>query len=625
MIQFLARRFALAAAVLLHAAVAAHVGAADLIRIENVVWGFDGNVVPHAFNPLSFEVYNDSADQAEFNLELVRSDGVKQVDASIIVPAVSLAPNTGRRVQMFPYILTGWSDWTLRWGRGEHQRFDLNQQGQLALGEPATVVCYDPQAVIPPGGGGLPRFDEAFFPVSVTGTSGLAGVVLDHDPRSWHESTLRSQAFLDWLHAGGTLHLLQASDGVYPQFEAPLEELNTPLDEFRVGAGLVIRHPITFTRLDRGYAESAMLPRQALQLTPEPEGQETSDQNFNVYQPFVNWDTSDLMFSRLRQMTQADHNWPLIYVMALVYLLVIFPGCWLIGRRRADYRVTYGVMIGAVVLFSMGFKSVGQRGYGEATGLHSMAIARPLGDGRLLIQQWTNLFVTDGDDYRITHPGGDGLLYSSGQTHEPVNGYIVNPPGGRFDDVDIPPFSSRTIASSAVLTDRPVGATAITFVADDSRLRDLRVRIDPVVSGSAREALVLYEGSVYTLSRQEDDEWLLRSGGVPLANFLRADSWHDVNYGMPFGWDDDPDVEELFETAMRPLLAKCLGIRDEATQNRRVLANDRARLFVYTDMPEELSPQCEYVDGNVLEAQIAGRVLYIIDVFPPDDGPAGPP
>ena len=612
-------RFLLTSAVLVVlAGMSPQVRAAELIRIENVVWGFDGKVVPHSFNPLSFEIYNDSTDQAEFELVLERTNGVAPVDAPIIQP-ISLAPNTGRRVQMFPYILNGWSDWTLKWGRGENQRRNLNQQGQLALGEPATVVVYDSLAVIPPGGGGLPRFDEAFFPISVSGTGGLASVVLDHDPRSWHESSLRAQAFLDWLHAGGTVHLLQSSEGVFPDFEAPLDGLNAPMDEYRVGAGRVIRHPITYSGLDRAYAQDEMIPMQTVRLKPEPEdgSQQQSAQAANTYSPYINWDTSELMFSRLRQMTRADHNWPLIYVMALVYLLVIFPGCWLIGRRRADYRVTYGVMLGAVVLFSMGFKSVGQRGYGEATALHTTTIARPVGEGRLLLQQWTNLFVTNGDDYHIAHPG-NGLLYSSGQTNEAVRGIIVNPPGGRFD-VDIPPFSSRTIASSAVLEDRPVEITTVAFNAEDSRLRDLRIQFDPALTESIVEACVLFQGKVYTLTGPSENEMSLRPGGMPFKNYLQTETWQDGNYGMPFyGWGEDLDINELFATAMRPLLARDLGIYNEETWNRMELANDRARLYVYADMPEELSPQCEYIDGTPLDAQKVGRVLYVIDVFPPD-------
>ncbi len=69
-------------------------------------------------------------------------------------------------------------------------------------------------------------------------------------------------------------------------------------------------------------------------------------------------------------------------------------------------------------------------------------------------------------------------------------------------------------------------------------------------------------------------------------------------------------------------MARNLGIINEETRNQTELANDRARLFVYADMPEEFSPQCEYRDGTMLEAQKVGRVLYVMDLFPPDDDPS---
>ena len=100
------------------------------------------------------------------------------------------------------------------------------------------------------------------------------------------------------------------------------------------------------------------------------------------------------------------------------------------------------------MLFSMGFKQVGQRGYGEQTAMHAITIAQPLDGNRLLFRQWANLFVTDGDDYRIHH-AGNGLLYSSGQSNEAVRGWIVSPPAGQFV-ADVPPFSSRTVAAAGV-------------------------------------------------------------------------------------------------------------------------------------------------------------------------------
>ena len=601
------------------------VGAAqEFLRIENVTWGFDGSVLPNSFNPVSFELHNDGVEPLNLDFRLTRANGVETVDAPvrITVPGepLYLAPQSGRRVQMFVYIQNQWSDFSLVWGFGPGQRVDLLNGNQLKLGRPATVVLHDPYGLSQPGGGGLSRFDEAHFPVSASGTAALAGVVLDHEP-AWQQ--LQQQAFIDWVQAGGVVHLLQPSGGERVEFSAPLAVLNSPLEEFSVGMGRVVRHPFTLPTLDRDYVNERIATAGAIQLkalpeTPAADAEAAAADPYNYnYAPYVDWEVGNQLFNRLKQMTRPDHNWPLIYLMSLVYLLIIFPGCWLIGRRRADYRVTYGAMLGAVVLFSMGFKAVGQRGYGEQTALHAVTIAQPLPNGRMIFRQWANLFVTDGDDYRITH-NGSGLLYSSGQNMEAVRGAVVNPPGGEFD-VDVPPFSSRTIASAGVLEQTGFEATAEEFVTG-THLEKLSVRLAGSYPQTVSEAYALHLDQTYTLSFNSG-VLSLHSANQPFSMFLRAEQWGDdvYNYGFPT-WGDEKGEDQLFAGAMYPLIAESVGIHDEDTRNRAQLAPDRARIFLFAEMPEDMFPVAEYLaePDRALPARRSGRVVYVFDVLKPD-------
>ena len=82
--------------------------------------------------------------------------------------------------------------------------------------------------------------------------------------------TIQQQAFLDWVRAGGVVHLTEQSEGVRPEFSGELAALNSPLDEQRFGAGLVVRHHIPMAEFNRDVAELTMLPRQPLQLKPAP-------------------------------------------------------------------------------------------------------------------------------------------------------------------------------------------------------------------------------------------------------------------------------------------------------------------------------------------------------------------
>jgi hypothetical protein len=382
----------------------------------------------------------------------------------------------------------------------------------------------------------------------------------------------------------------------------------------------VFRHSVALSSLDREFAETNLFIHNVVRVIPPQQPVAAQDQNnFQNYQnySYVNWDTNDQFFSRLKQMTVPDHNWALIYLMSLVYLLIIFPGCWLIGRRRADYRITYGAMIAAVVLFSMGFKAVGQRGYGEQTALHSLTVARPVRDGRMMIQQWSNLFVTDGDDYRITHPG-EGLLYSSGQFQEAVRGAVKNPPDGEFD-VDIPPFSSRTIVSAAVLKAPGFQVDVEEYAADD-RLQSLRLKVGGVFPTAPKGSYAMYGDQVYSLQYQ-DATLLLRGGGQPLKLFLRPETWDQglYNYGFSPFFTEDADPEALFTGALHPLIARSLGINGDEKLQQLALSNDRVRVFVYADMPDELFPVTQYIDGNqTAVSKKVGRVLYTFDVLQPE-------
>ncbi|MBL8848626.1 MAG: hypothetical protein JNG89_03040 [Planctomycetaceae bacterium] len=592
--------------------------AADLLRVEGVTWGYDGSVVPNAFNPVSFELFNDSNDPMNLPLRLVRSNGIEAVDAPIsIMPRdqpVFLAPQSSRRVQLFAYVQSSAGDFMLSWGNDPSQRLDLTSN-QLQNGPPATVILYDSDAVLPRGTG-LPRFDEAYFPVSASGATGLAAVVLDHSPR-WQST--QQQAFLDWIKAGGIVHLLQPTVGETPSFEGELAVLNSPLDEQRVGAGRIVRHAVAMAELNQDFAVANILPRNPLQRKPAPETPEVQDPNQQYYSgAYVDWDIAMQVVSRVKRMTRPDHNWALIYLMSLAYLLLIFPGCWLIGRRRADYRLTYGVMLGAVALFSVGFKQVGQRGYGEQTAMHAMTIAQPLDGGRLMFRQWGNLFVTDGDDYRITHDGS-GLLYSSGQSNEAVRGWIVSPPAGEFI-ADVPPFSSRTLACAGVSK-----SGGFTPIVDELKIGDrldaLRVHLDPPLPTTdvPVTALALYRDQMYTLTPEEGG-YRLVAAERPFSTALESETWMQQTYY--YGGFDDSEISEneLFKSGMLPLVAANANIADEPSLKQFQLSGDRVRVYLFTEMPEALFPTLSFADApdRPVTPKRAGRVLYVFDVFPPE-------
>jgi hypothetical protein len=103
-------------------------------------------------------------------------------------------------------------------------------------------------------------------------------------------------------------------------------------------------------------------------------------------------------------------------------------------------------------------------------------------------------------------------------------------------------------------------------------------------------------------------------------SFLQADQWQQYAYNYGFGYDSSVSEKDLFESAMRPLIAADAGIFDEQSHKRFQLSGDRVRVYLFADMPESLFANIEYADApdRPLPAKRVGRVLYTFDVFPPE-------
>ena len=336
-------------------AVALAVSAADVqaIEIETVVWGFDGKVVPNQFNPMSVLVYNPSAEPFDGQLELRKSlyNGVK--GAPLIEP-VYVTPFAKRWVQFYPFIQTDQEEWKISWNRGYSrapQPFLPKHSG------PAHVLLEAPGSLS--RGGSLRMFNEELFPPYVSATAGLASITFDHQPR-WEKP--RREAFLDWIFAGGEVHILHDSSGDFPKFTDELSALNTPVEKFHIGAGTVYRHDRARSQLDRAFVNETIR-----HLPDDPSIDESQDDpaaaaaiaNANMYnynEHMVFSDINQKILRELKGMTRPDHNWIVIHLMSVIYILVVFPGCWLVGRKWRDYKVTLGVLLAGVSLLIYGIK-----------------------------------------------------------------------------------------------------------------------------------------------------------------------------------------------------------------------------------------------------------------------------
>lgn len=588
---------------------------AAALEVETVVWGFDGKVVPNQFNPLSILMFNPEPDPFEGIIELQKSlpDGPK--GATLLEP-VYVSPFTRRWVQFYPYVQREWESWSLAWkpGRGR-----FNFPTQPTHSSPAHVLLNTPGSLTR-GGGNLRTFNEELFPPVVSATGALASVAIDHQPR-WQKA--REQAFIDWLRAGGRVHLLHDGSGEFPEFTGLLSELNTPVDRFRVGAGIVHRHPRRRTQLDRAFVQQeirrAGLSGQTGQAQAEDDDQSPAGEtaNYDQWGNSLEIDFSGLnqqFFRELKGLTRPEHNWAVIHLMSILYILVVFPGCWLLGRGRRDYRLTLGALLGAIVLFSLGFRWVGRRGYGEATAAHSVAIVRPLAEGEYLVSMWSNVFVTDGDDYLITHDG-TGRIYSTAQETERVNGAIQNGLNGRFL-VDIPPFSSREFVARFKVNDQPIQPKVTQWQTDGENLR-LSITVGPNFPSASAQMYALYRDAFYHVNRQ-GDRVTLGSRISKAPQFLQYSNQGVFRSYGPW-YDDERPPEQVFAGMIEPLIGRELGLNRREDLDRVSLPDDRVRLYVFAPLPDSLRTRRLVEDEKRDFARLQdGRALYCFDLFAPE-------
>jgi hypothetical protein len=486
------------------------------VEIQETVWGFDGKVVPGRFNLLSVLVVNSAGSAFEGELRLYRGDRLGgRYGAELLAPCY-LSPGSSRWLQLYPYVAEENEEWLLVWGRRSQERMSLSSPRP---GPPARVLLNAPDDPFS-GPSGIRTFREDLFPPTVTATDGLHEVVIDHQPR-WQEP--QRQAFLDWLRAGGTVHLIHSSSQEVPVFTGELAVLNRHDDSFKVGGGLVARHPVVRSQVSARLLTESGYP--ALQLKTNNQAAVTNLE-------------SDLLWI-LRRLTTVKHSWWLIYSLLLLYIVLIGPVSYLLAHRypkasKAGNAILF--FLGLVLAFSFLISRAGRRGYGEAAMVKSVAYARPISADSFDLTQWVDVFVTRGDLYTIRYPA-DSSLFSTCQRFEPVPGMIVNGSHGQLT-VDMPIYSSRSFLARTKVQGDPLVIEVKRWV-ESSKLESLQLGISfgetPILQGWARHGdwyypLTARDGVLRTGASSVSIKQLLGQLGVTSESrgILKiADFWQD--------------------------------------------------------------------------------------------------
>jgi hypothetical protein len=611
------------------------------LDVRQTDWGFDGQVVPQRFNLFSVLVDNPAANPFEGQIELRKMAYGKQVDAVLIEP-VYLAPYSSRWIQFYPYVKSEGDTFEVSWGKGAANQIS---PPSLRAGKPAAILLDDPDA-IPQAAGAIRRLPDNLFPPHSTATDCLAAVVLDHVPR-W--DLARQKSFMEWLRRGGRVYLLRDTDGKYPEFSGELKLLNGAEVRLRLGSGIVHRLERNRRALDPSFVEQIIIAGTdpgavAADLALGVKSTKSSDPAGNADAPddegLMNykWDFETKLLGDLKKMSVPDHHWLFIHFLAWIYLGLVFPGCFAIGRKYgADFRVTFGALLATIFVFSLAFLFVGRRGYNEATVLHSVAIVRQPAAGLFDVTEWSNAFVVHAGDYSFTHDGS-GRIYSSCQEYEMVPGEIRNGADAHFL-ADMPPYSSRAFSHRGLLAGEPIEVEMVDWSrvqAQNPQATSVRsaVKTGTFQSDRALAKLTLRKGShfptehleMYALFgrrlyrlKETADRLELSSEAGTLAGLLTNDQFYEfgaLNTRAP--WQParleslEPTAKQVFRSLFNPLVARSLDLVDRKDVEQFVLPFDRVRLLIYAPLPAEYRAKDErFVTQD-------GYLLYSLDVFEPE-------
>ncbi|MBC7967070.1 MAG: hypothetical protein H7Z17_14235, partial [Fuerstia sp.] len=603
--------------------------ATQKVRIADRIWGFDGRVMSGQFMPLSIEIDNLSDEPIEAQATLRSVAGMMRETGGTATQSVFLSPHSRRWVQFYPYVVGMTTSWRFEL-RTETETFtfvpidqprsvvDSNSLQMKDSDQSLTAVILDrPDALIKIPAT-IKHMPEEIFPPYATATHGLCALFMDHVP-DWE--TPRQEAMLSWLKAGGRLHLLHDQNNQILRFSGPLAALNEPFPEFHVGSGSVTRHEIQRAQLTKDIVATAVMP-QSLSKADLDEIEQYNQQAGGGFSFGTSSTDDDELFAELRQLTQPDHLWWLIFLLSLCYVGLIFPGCWILSRQRTlHFLVTYGSIAGLAAIFSLMFLFIGRRGYGEATSLHSVAIARAEDDTHSSLLQLTTLFVTEGNTYSVTDKDRQTLL-ASGASEESVDARITSGNTASFVS-RIPPYSSQAIRSRRRIEtdDWNLAVTSLNQQGDE--LKELTIAFgkkfpnDPLV-----ECMVIHGRNLHhTQIDRRRGQLKLTSGRQLLRSYCTpADSYMAVpsmlqTIAEPEQEPKDP-VEASFKRMLPDLVRRSLV--DDFVQDvaKFRLPEDRIRLLVYAPMTDT---QHLGIDADIRRV---GRILYVRDLFlnPRDQG-----
>lgn len=595
------------------------------IKIRETIWGFNGKIKPGQFNPVSILIDNGKSEAIDGVIVLQKSNNLISATGTVYQQTAFVGATGRRWFQFYPYIAEDFrSKWQLRLvddktkqsiSLGQIQQPSATQQmSQKAvkaseLVQAIALLPSDSAAKVPSN---VKRYPEEIFPPYVTATAALHTVFLDDEP-DWDEP--RQKAFMDWVRLGGNVHILQSRNGQFPRFTDLLASLDQPLATFRVGLGRIQRQQIRLSNLSENAAEDAIrkgltLDRR-LQMVDMDQLDEMEDE-----QAMIDSSPSSLdmqMYRQMQERTQPEHAWWLIFMLAVIYVLLIFPGCYLLSKnRQLHFLTTYGAITGLSLVFSLVFLFIGQRGYGESTWLQTLAVAKVADNGDLAIQQWNTLFVTAGDQYLLPSTDSQALMNAGVSGDNTVASVAFGKEA--FTSVRIPPYSAQSLNSTRYIKGDPWNLKVTAQQSQGEQLIRLTIQADdsfPQVDDQCR-FYAMSGRHIYAMKFDAETKQLNLFGSRrAVSDFCRiSNDFRFRGWGGQIRKSDFKNKDKVYLDEAAPSMVHRSLLADHIDAPRYLIVPpDRIRLLALTPLPKELDLQVN------AEVRRTGWILYTRDLI----------
>jgi len=527
------------------------------VEVEQWKWGFDGTMVENDINPLSVMISNPMPVPFDGIITLRKQDSMGGPLGAPLVKKVFLGPYASRWIQFYPYVIDNYEEWRLQWGKKPSQRTSLKVPPK---GGKAIVYLTSDSPLLRKNRINIPFFQENLFPPSVGATSGLVGVVIDRPPEF---TPLQKQAFSDWLYAGGKVHIIKGPNGLFPKFGSDYSFLDCSGQKTQAGAGEVIKVPGNSVLNSVNLGAPAKIP---------------TDEN-RIYMQ----DTEESFFRKLRSQLKTNHNWGLIFLISIIYGILVTVVNYIVGRKSRKTWKPIAFFLGTVIIFSLLLAWCGKRGYGEKSQILSLTYAKELDPNHFALTQWMDIFVTEGDYYKITHKDKTNI-YSDCQSMNPINGEIYNGTDGLFM-VDIPLFSSMQLFHKGdARTTKPTGITA-KYKFDGSDLEFLNITFSKDFPQEILEVKAVAHNNIYNFSKDKVwNKYKLR-GSNSFSTHLREWQNNSGYYGF---YNQEEDPKKIFKSTITTLILRSRGgdtVVDEYYP-KPCATDDKIDIYVMAKTPE---------------------------------------